>query len=171
MQPSIGRSLIVLMLLSSAPVVQSSWSTAAAGAPQEIRSVLLPVLTTLDVTVGQQQLVFGLVRDSRTFVTQATVIVRLYPREDPQADRRPEVRAFYHPYTLEEQLARAPFAGEMATDEMPGVYVAQVTFDRPGPWVIEIALVQEAEPPEVSRSTIVVHAAAPTSALGAAAQH
>ena len=163
-------SLIVLIFFGVTPGAESTESTAGAGSPQQARSVLQPVLMTSAVMVGQTQVAFGLLRNQRTFVTNADVVVRLYARDAQPPTLRTEVRAFYHAFDIDERITRAALSDGMAPVEMEGMYVAQVLFDRPGLWVFEVLIVQDDGPPEVSRSTIEVLVALPTPTLGTAAQ-
>jgi hypothetical protein len=135
-------------------------------------STLQPMLTTTEFSVGQNHVAFGLRLNHGTFVANADVVIRTYALEDQHPNLRTEVRAFYKSLDGSEQMTRAslhtdrtsPVAGEEIG--MEGMYVAQVMFDRPGPWVLEVFIAQDDGPVEVSRGPIEVLAAPRSSILG-----
>jgi hypothetical protein len=175
MQLYLVLSLVGLLLLGTAPSAHSEGSTAAAGCPWQADVVLQPVLTTSELLVGQHQLTFKLLLNNTAFVADADVVVRAYALDDQRQHRRTEVRAFYQALDMRAQGGRVslyaygipPEYDEESLAE--GMYVAQVLFDWPGPWVLEMFIAQDDGPVAVSRCTVTVLATPRTPALGAPA--
>jgi hypothetical protein len=117
---------------------------------------LQPLITTSELVVGQNRFAFGLLRHGR-LLDDATVAVRVYDirGESPQlTTARPAV---YHRLEVIEQGQHVHIHPDgtrhlhtSATDAH-GIYVAHLSFDRPGAWGIEILARQGDGPVEAAR--------------------
>ena len=101
------------------------------------------LLTTSELVVGRNRLGFGLARNDR-LLADVAVLVRVYDIRDSQARLTDEAPAPYHPLEVVERGQRVhihpdgtPHVHGAATDVL-GVYAAQVTFPRSGPWGLEV---------------------------------
>src|SRR5262245_38763414 len=128
----------------------------AAGPASPAASEIEPLITTSELVVGQNRFAFGLLRQGR-LVADLTVAVRVYDiRSDPPqlTAARPAV---YHRLEVMEAGNHVHIHPDgtrhlhsTATD-VQGIYVAQVPFDRPGPWGVEIVARKGEGPVEVAR--------------------
>jgi hypothetical protein len=134
------------------------------------------ILTTSELVVGQNRLAFGLLKAHQLF-DEADVVVRVYDLHGSQALLQAETRALYARLEIVERGKLAhihPDGRRHVHDEMTdvrGLYIAQVTFERPGPWGLEVLARQGDGPVEAVRLTIIVLAAPSTLAPGTAAPH
>jgi hypothetical protein len=101
------------------------------------------LLTTSELVVGRNRLGFGLARNDR-LLADVAVLVRVYDIRESQARLTEETPAPYHPLEVVEGGHRVHIHPDgtrhlhgAATDVL-GVYAAQVTFPRPGPWGLEV---------------------------------
>jgi hypothetical protein len=89
--------------------------------------------------VGQNRFAFGLLQHNK-LLDAATVAVWVYDIRDQQAQLTAETPALYHPLEVVEQGNRVHVHPDgtrhvhSETTDVQGIYVAQVTFARPGPW-------------------------------------
>jgi hypothetical protein len=117
------------------------------------------VLTTSELVVGHNRLAFGLLKEHQ-LLDEAEVMVRVYELQGSQAQLKAQVPAPYVRLEVVEQGKRVHIHPDgkrhvhnEATD-MRGIYVTQVTFERPGPWGLEVLAKQGGGPVAVSRFNI-----------------
>jgi hypothetical protein len=129
------------------------------------------VLTTSELVVGHNRLAFGLLKEHQ-LLDEANVMVRVYELQGQHAQLKAQVPAPFTRLEVVEQGKRVHIHPDgrrhvhnEATD-MRGIYVTQVTFERPGPWGLEMLARQGDGPVTVSRFTINVLAAPGTPAPG-----
>jgi hypothetical protein len=114
----------------------------AAGETEAERG-LEPLITTSELAVGENRFAFGLLQGNR-FLENAAVGLRLYSLDGQEARLARELSAPYHSLQKmkdEPFLHRHPDGKRHAHQEDPdvrGLYVAQVSFPRPGSWGVEI---------------------------------
>src|SRR5262245_18431026 len=119
-------------------------------------AALQALLTTSELVVGANRFAFGLMKDGK-LLADARVAVRVYDVQDGDARLTAEAPARYHRLEVIEQGNHVHIhpdgsrhVHEGATD-VQGIYVAQVTFARPGPWGLEILARRGDGTPESSR--------------------
>jgi hypothetical protein len=101
------------------------------------------MITTSELVVGQNRLAFGLLKEHQ-LLDDADVVVRVYELHGPQAYLKAQLQAPYARLEIVEQDKMVHMHpdgtrhvhGE-ATD-VRGIYVTQVSFERPGPWGLEV---------------------------------
>lgn len=156
---------LLLRFVTLALVVAASFTklhesvTEAAERPSPMTGALQALITTSELVVGQNRFAFGLLKHHK-LLDDAHVVVRVYDIRDHEAQFTAETRARYHELEVVEQGnhihihpdgTRHTHGG--ATD-VQGIYVAQVTFDRPGPWGLEILAQQGSGPVEAARLSV-----------------
>ena len=164
--------LVVLGLLGPAAAAWCEGGAApASGLAPQAGGGLQPVLTTSELVVGQNRLAFGLLKEHE-LLDEADVMVRVYELQGQQAQLKAQVPAPFARLEVVEQGKRVHIHPDgkrhvhnEATD-MRGIYVTQVTFERPGPWGLEVLAKQGDGPAAVSRFNINVLAAPHTPAPG-----
>ena len=165
-------SLVALSLLGPAAAAWAGGGTVTApGLAPQAGGGLQAVMTTSELVVGQNRVAFGLLKEHQ-ILDDADVIVRVYQLHGQQGHLKVQARASYARLEIVDQGKRvhihpdgARHAPDEATD-VRGIYVTQVTFERPGPWGLEVLAKQGAGPVEVVRFTINVLEAPPTPAPG-----
>jgi hypothetical protein len=130
-----------------------------------------PVIMTSELVVGPNRLAFGLLQEHQ-LLEEADVVVRVYALHGQQAQLKAQMQVPYARLEVVEQGMRVHVHPDgtrhvhnEATD-VRGFYVTQVTFERPGPWGLEVLAKQGDGPVAVSRFTINVLAAPSTPAPG-----
>lgn len=137
-------------------------------------TTLQPIITTSELVVGRNRFAFGLVKNNQ-LIEGAEVIVRAYEISGPQAQLKMEAKAPYHKLEVVEEGRRVhihPDGSIHVHDEVlnaRGIYVTQLSFDRPGPWGIEIVAQQGDQPAEATAFRLNVLDAPRTPAIGSAA--
>jgi hypothetical protein len=133
--------LLALGLLA-ASVAQRDQATAQL-APPPATGALQALLTTSELVVGQNRFAFGLMKDG-TLLAHARVAVRVYDLQDGEPRLIAETPAPYHALEVIERGNHVHIhpdgsrhVHDGATD-VQGIYVAQATFPRAGPWGVEI---------------------------------
>ena len=165
-------AFVALRLLGPAAVAWCEGGRATApGLTPQAGGGLQPVLTTSELVVGQNRVAFGLLKEHQ-LLDEADVVVRVYELHGQQAQLKAQMRVPYARLEIVEQGKRVHVHPDgtrhvhnEATD-VRGLYVTQVTFERPGPWGLEVLARQGDGPVEVSRFTINVLAAPSTPAPG-----
>ena len=165
-------ALVALGLLGPAAAAWCEGGAAPApGLAPQAGGGLQPVLTTSELVVGQNRLAFGLLKEHQ-LLDEADVVVRVYELHGQQAQLKAQMPAPYARLEVVEQGKRVHIHPDgrrhvhnEATD-VRGIYVTQVTFERPGPWGLEVLARQGDGPVAVSRFTINVLAAPHTPAPG-----
>jgi hypothetical protein len=157
--------LLGLTLFGAAPAAWCEGGMAPApGLAPQVGGGLQPVITTSELVVGQNRLAFGLLKEHKP-LDEADVVVRVYELHDQQAQLQAQTRAPYARLEIVEQGQRVHIHPDgtrhvhhEATD-VQGIYVTQVTFERPGTWGFEVLAKQGDGPVEVARFTVNVLAA------------
>jgi hypothetical protein len=128
-------------------------------------------MTTSELVVGQNRLAFGLLKEHQ-LLEEADVVVRVYELHGQQAHLKAQTRAPYARLEIVEQGKRVHIHPDgmrhvhnEATD-VRGVYVTQVTFERPGLWALEVLAKQGDGSMEVVRLPINVLASPSAPAPG-----
>jgi hypothetical protein len=162
-----SRRLAVL-LTACLGVLDGRWASAGDGAPLEA------LLTTSELVVGRNRVAFGLARGG-ALVAEADAAVRVYDirgedarlvAEAPAPYRRLEVVEDGKPVHVHPDGTR--HVHDTPTD-VRGLYVAQVVFERPGPWGLEVVTRKGGDLVEAARFRVDVLAVSPTPAPGTAA--
>ena len=135
---------------------------------------LQPLITTAELTVGQNRFAFGLAKQSK-LIERADVLVRVFDLQGTEAHLTAETNAPFRPVAN-------PVAGKTvhrhadgsrhvhdATTEVRGVYVAHLTFTRSGKWGVELVARQPDGSSETARLTVVVRETPTTPAVGSPA--
>jgi hypothetical protein len=164
--------LITLGVLGPAPAAWCEGRAATAlGPASPADGGLQAMVTTSELVVGQNRLAFGLLKEHQVF-DEADVVVRVYELHGQQAVLKTETRAPYARLEIVEQGKHVHLHPDgtrhvhsEATD-VRGIYVMQVTFERPGLWGLEVLAKQGDGPIEVLRLTVNVLAAPSTPAPG-----
>ena len=137
---SVVSGLVALGLLA---VCFAPRGRAAAQLVPPATGALQALLTTSELVVGQNRFAFGLMKDG-TLLADARVAVRVYDIQYGDARLIAETPAPYHKVEVIEQGNHVHIhpdgsrhVHDGATD-VQGIYVAQLTFVRPGPWGLEI---------------------------------
>jgi hypothetical protein len=165
-------ALVALRLLGPAAVAWCEGGAApASGLAPQAGGGLQPVLTTSELVVGQNRLAFGLLKEHQ-LLDEADVVVRVYELHGQQAQLKAQMPAPYARLEVVEQGKRVHIHPDgrrhvhnEATD-VRGIYVTQVTFERPGPWGLEVLARQGDGPVAAARFNINVLAAPHTPAPG-----
>jgi hypothetical protein len=140
LRPSVVSVVVALGLLAVCDAPRDRPEAQLAAPTADGLQVLL---TTSELVVGQNRLAFGLLRNGR-LLPDARVAVRVYAIDGEDARLVAEAPARYLRLEVIEQGKRIHIHPDGsrhvhgdATD-VQGVYVAQVTFPRPGTWGLEI---------------------------------
>jgi len=152
--------LLTLALLGAAPAAWCEGGMAPVpGLAPQAGGGLQPVITTSELVVGQNRLAFGLLKEHQP-LDEADVVVRVYELHGQQAQLQAQTRAPYARLEIVEQGQRVHIHPDgtrhvhhEATD-VQGIYVTQVTFERPGTWGFEVLAKQGDGPVEVARFTV-----------------
>jgi hypothetical protein len=165
-------ALVVLRFLGPAAVAWCEGGAAPGlGLAPQAGGGFQPVIMTSELVVGHNRLAFGLLKDHQ-LVEEADVVVRVYALHGQQAQLKAQMPVPYARLEVIEQGKRVHVHPDgtrhvhnEATD-VRGLYVTQVTFERPGPCGLEVLAKQGDGPVAVSRFTINVLAAPSTPAPG-----
>lgn len=164
--------LVALMFLGAAAAAwcEGGAATAPGLAPQAGEG-LQAVMTTSELVVGQNRLAFGLVKGHQ-LLDEADVVVRVYELHGQQAQLKAQTRAPYTSLEIVERDKRVHIHPDgirhvhNEVTDLRGIYVTQVTFERPGSWGLEVLAKPGDGPVEVSRFTVNVLEAPRTPAPG-----
>ena len=166
----LGLAGLALLGTATAARCEGGMAPAPGLAPQA-GGGLRPVITTSELVVGQNRLAFGLLKEHQP-LDEAAVVVRVYELHGQQARLQAETRALYARLEIIERGQRVHFHPDgtrhvhhEATD-VRGIYVTQVTFERPGIWGFEVLAQQRDGPVEVAQFTLNVLAAPRTATPG-----
>ena len=140
LQPSVVAGVVALGLLA---VCYAQRDRPAAQLAAPTTEGLQVLLTTSELVVGQNRLAFGLLKDGK-LLADARVVVRVYVLEGEDARLVTEAPARYQRLEVIEAGKRIHIHPDGtrhvhgdATD-VQGIYVAQMTFPRPGTWGLEV---------------------------------
>jgi hypothetical protein len=127
----------------------------------EANNGIQPLITTSELSVGQNRFAFGLSQAGK-LLEDADVEVRLYAIERQEAHLAAELKAHYHAVQTVKQ-GRSVHRHADGTQHVHGeetvvrgLYVTQLDFTRPGRWGIELRVRQADESVETVRLTVVV---------------
>ena len=172
MRRLLGFRVLVLVFLGSvvaAPRVGRA--TAGAELSPQVGEVLQVLITTAELVVGQNRFAFGLLKEHQ-LLQDAHAVVRVYALQGQQGQLQTEVPAPYARLEVVEQGNRVHVHPDGTRHvhheeiDMRGIYVAQVPFERPGTWGLEVLATQDNGATEMSRFTVNVLEAPYTPALG-----
>src|SRR5215468_301351 len=172
MQRLLGFRVLVLVLLGSvvaAPPVGRATAVAELSPPAG--EALQVLITTAELVVGQNRFAFGLLKEHQ-LLEDAHAVVRVYALEGQQGHLQTEVPASYARLEVVEQGNRVHVHPDGTRHvhheetDMRGIYVAQVPFEWPGPWGLEVLATQGNGSMQVLRFTVHVLAVPYTPALG-----
>lgn len=173
-QPRLLSFVVLIILIAAYPALNDGRRGTAVAHTPRTGSVLQPLIMTSELVVGQNRLAFGLLKDDK-LIEDADVTVRVYAIHNQQGRLRAATKASYDELKGVEQGGRVHVHADgtrhvhgEATD-VRGIYVAQVTFDRPGPWGLEILAKQGAGSDALARVAVDVLAAPRTPAIGSPA--
>lgn len=135
---------------------------------------LQPLITTAELTVGQNRFAFGLAKQSK-LIERAEVLVRVFDLQGTEAHLTAETNAPFRPVanpvagkTVHRHADGSLHVHDAAT-EVRGVYVAHLTFTRSGKWGVELVARQPDGSSETARLTVVVRETPTTPAVGSPA--
>ncbi len=117
------------------------------------------LITTSELVVGANRFAFGLLKDNK-LLADARVAVRTYDIRGQQVQRTAETQALYHTLEVVEQGNHVHVHPDgtrhihRGATDVQGIYVAEVTFERPGPWGLEIVAKQRDGGVETARLTV-----------------
>ncbi|PYN00632.1 MAG: hypothetical protein DME08_03405, partial [Candidatus Rokuibacteriota bacterium] len=165
---------MLVSLVSIAGFSEWTVSSAAAELTAPTPGQLQVLITTSELVVGHDRFAFGLLKDDKV-LNAASVAVRLYDLRSQEARLTAETPAHYHKLEVVEQGKHIHIhpdgtrhAHGGGTD-VHGIYVAAITFQRPGPWGLEILARQGDGRVEAARLTITADEMPRAPAVGAAA--
>ena len=165
------RVLVLVFLGSVAAAPGAGRVTAGAELSPQASEALQVLITTAELVVGQNRFAFGLLKEHQ-LLEDAHAVVRVYALEGQQGQLQTEVPASYARLEVVEQGNRVhvhPDGTRHVHNEeadMRGIYVAQLSFERPGTWGLEVLATPGNGSTEVSRFTVKVLKAPRTPALG-----
>jgi hypothetical protein len=168
-----GAVMLVFLVAACCTQLAESWAVAVEHTAP-VGEALQVLITTSELVVGQNRFAFGLLQHHR-LLDAATVTVRVYDIRDHQAQLTAETPALYYTLEVVEQGNRVHVHPDgtrhvhSETTDVQGIYVAQMTFARPGPWGLEILAQQGDGPAETARLHVSVLEVSPTPLLGAPA--
>jgi len=155
---SLGFVMLVLLVAAFFTVLHGRLA-AAAGQSSPAPGTLQAMITTSELIVGQNRFAFGLLKHHK-LIDDADVVVRVYDIRDQEAQFTAETRARYHKLEVVEQGNHIHIHPDgtrhmhsRGTD-VQGIYVAQVTLERPGLWGLEILAQQGDGPVEAARLNV-----------------
>ena len=134
----IGLLLVVYLLGHASAATAGELAPTVAGSLQ-------PMITTSELVVGANRFAFGLLKDG-SLLAAGDVALRVYDIREQEAQLIAVTPAVYHPLELIDQGRQihvhpdgTRHAHDTATD-VHGIYVAELTLERPGPWGLEIVV-------------------------------
>ena len=165
--------LLGLMLLGAAAAAWCEGEAAPApGLAPQAGGGLQPMITTSELVVGQNRLAFGLLKGHQ-LLDEADVVVRVYELHGQQGQLEGTDQGSLCPGWRSSSRARRVHLHpdgtrhvHNETTDVHGIYVTHITFERPGPWGLEVLARQGDGPVEVSRFTVNVLEAPRTPAPG-----
>lgn len=135
----------MLRILSVAAALALGWAGAAAAgelAPR-VTGAFTPLLTTTELVAGVNRFAFVLFKQGN-LLADADVAVRTYDVSEENAELVAVTQAVYHGLEVIEQDRHVHIHPDgtrhvhSAATDVRGIYVAQLTLERPGPWGLEI---------------------------------
>ncbi|MBI4308571.1 MAG: hypothetical protein HY684_07190 [Chloroflexi bacterium] len=127
------------------------------------------VLASLEHVVGRSRVSFVVLDEKGTPVMEGAAHVRFFQVSGANAALRSEADAAYRDIGLEEVPGHAHQQFSSHDLEVKGVWLTQATFDRPGPWGVEVRLDRPGKPALTAGVQFDVLATPTTPAVGAPA--
>jgi hypothetical protein len=165
------RVLVLVFLGSVAAAPPAGRATAGAELSPQAGKAFQVLITTADLVVGQNRFAFGLLKEHQ-LLEDAHAVVRVYALQGQQGQLQTEVPAPYTKLEVVEQGNHVHVHPDGTRHvhheetDVRGIYVAQVPFERPGTWGLEVLATQDNGATEMSRFTVNVLEAPYTPALG-----
>jgi hypothetical protein len=165
------RVFVLVFLASAVAALRAGRSTAGAELSPPTGEALQVLITTSELVVGQNRFAFGLLKEHQ-LLQDAQAVVRVYALQGQQGQLQTEVPASYAKLEVVEQGNRVHVHPDgtrhvhQEETDMRGIYVAQVPFEWPGTWGLEVLVTPGSGSTEVSRFTVQVLAAPHTPPLG-----
>ena len=154
-----GARVVPIALVLAVCVLRHASSAAAGELSPTVAGTLQPMITTSELVVGRNRFAFGLLKDG-SLLAAGDVALRVYDIREPEAQLVAVTPAFYHALEVIEQGRHIHIhpdgtrhAHDTATD-VRGIYVAQLTLERPGPWGLEIVVRQANGAVEAARLSV-----------------
>jgi len=154
-----GARVVPIALVLAVCVLRHASSAAAGELSPTVAGTLQPMITTSELVVGRNRFAFGLLKDGR-LLAAGDVALRVYDIREPEAQLVAVTPAVYHALEVIEQGRHIHIhpdgtrhAHDTATD-VRGIYVAQLTLERPGPWGLEIVVRQANGAVEAARLSV-----------------
>jgi hypothetical protein len=172
MRRLLGFPVLVLVFLGSVVATPGvGRATTEAELSPQTSEAFQVLITTAELVVGQNRFAFGLLKEHQ-LLEDAHAVVRVYALEGQQGQLKTEVPASYARLEVVEQGNRVHVHPDGTRHvhheetDIRGIYVAQVFFEWPGIWGLEVLATEGNGSTEVSRFTVQVLAAPYTPALG-----
>ena len=154
-----GARVVPIALVLAVCILRHASSAAAGELSPTVAGTLQPVITTSELVVGRNRFAFGLLKDG-SLLAAGDVALRVYDIREPEAQLVAVTPAVYHALEVIEQGRHIHIhpdgtrhAHDTATD-VRGIYVAQLTLERPGPWGLEIVVRQANGAVEAARLSV-----------------
>ena len=154
-----GARVVPIALVLAVCVLRHASSAAAGELSPTVAGTLQPMITTSELVVGRNRFAFGLLKDG-SLLAAGDVALRVYDIREPEAQLVAVTPAVYHALEVIEQGRHIHIhpdgtrhAHDTATD-VRGIYVAQLTLERPGPWGLEIVVRQANGAVEAARLSV-----------------
>jgi len=154
-----GARVLPIALVLALCILRHASSAAAGELSPTVAGTLQPVITTSELVVGRNRFAFGLLKDG-SLLAAGDVALRVYDIREPEAQLVAVTPAVYHALEVIEQGRHIHIhpdgtrhAHDTATD-VRGIYVAQLTLERPGPWGLEIVVRQANGAVEAARLSV-----------------
>jgi hypothetical protein len=163
--------LVLVFLASVVAALRAGRAMAGAELSPPAGEALQVLITTSELVVGQNRFAFGLLKEHQ-LLEDAHVVIRVYALQGQQGQLKTEVLASYMRLEVVEQSQRVHIHPDGARHvhneetDIRGIYVAQVSFEWPGTWGLEVLVTLRNGSTEVSKFTVPVLATPYTLALG-----
>ena len=168
-----SRVLALLLLFTALDVIHYPADRLTRLAAAETND-LQPLITTSELVVGENRFAFGLMKANK-LVENASVQLRMYAIDGPEARLVAETNAPYHPIGSVRSGERVHRHVDGTThvhradSDVRGLYVSRLAFARPGHWGIEIQARDDQGSPASARLTVTVLDMSQTPTLGSLA--
>src|SRR5215471_11927667 len=146
-RPLSFRVLVLVFIGSVVAAPGAGRAVAVAELSPPAGEALQVLITTAELVVGQNRFAFGLLKEHQ-LLEDAHAVVRVYALEGQQRQLKTAVPASYERLEVVEQGNRVHVHPDGTRHvhheetDMRGIYVAQVPFEWPGPWGLEVLATQ-----------------------------
>jgi hypothetical protein len=164
----VGSWILVIYIVFQAAVAADASEAGLA------ENKIQPLITTAELTVGENRFAFGLLK-ANTLVENADVLVRLYAIDRENAQFVADIKAPYQTVrsvTAKDVVHRhADGARHVHTDDtaVRGLYLAQLNFTHSGTWGVELLVRKNGVSFDPIRLSVTVFENSPTPAVGSPA--